>query len=195
MAGDHAPHSPIHLDSGAGTGPEGDFFADFVEKLRENMDPAETGTVLVVDDAKLMRDLVTEFIRKAAPLVNVVTAENGRDALGKLAWIRQTAHADPLLIITDLDMPEMDGWELVEELRKMYRAEGSEEGIPLIVMSSTDGEKRSFFRRRSLSDQKESYWPLIAVAKSTCLDPRHYDAIGNEGLVAWIDYFLRRDQS
>ena len=73
------------------------------------MESGESSTVLVVDDAKLMRGLVEEFILQAAPLTKVVTSENGKDAIGKLEWIRHTTGQDPMLIITDLDMPVMDG--------------------------------------------------------------------------------------
>ncbi|MBT3381053.1 MAG: response regulator [Lentisphaerae bacterium] len=167
-------------------------FSQFVATLKENMDSSDSNTVLVVDDAKLMRDLVSEFIVQAAPLVKVVTSEDGKDALGKLAWIRETTGRDPMLIITDLDMPVMDGWSFVEELRKEYRAKGADQGIPVIVLSSTDGEKRTLFRRKTVATTQRQYQPLVAVAKSTCIDPANYDAIGNKGLAAWIEYFLEK---
>ncbi len=187
-------------DSGNGAASEGMFeqdsqelFAAFVSKLKDDLDAAETGMVLVVDDSPLMRNLVGEFIKRAAPLVKIVTSEHGKDALGKLEWIRHTTGGDPLLIITDLDMPEMDGWTFIEELYKQYKAAGKDQGIPVIVLSSTDGEKRSLFSRKSVSGSRRAYRPLAAVAKATCMNPANYDAMGDKGLAAWIEYFLQHD--
>jgi CheY-like chemotaxis protein len=165
--------------------------ASFLSRLRESMDLSITKTVLVVEDAAMMRRLACDFITKAAPLIKVVEAENGQDALGKLAWIRHTTKRDPVLIITDLEMPGMDGWQLIEELQKDYLSRGQSQGIPLIVLSSTDGEKGFFIGKRTIKKGRCTYSPMVAVAKSTCINPRHYDSIGDKGLVSWIEYFLR----
>lgn len=165
--------------------------ASFLNRLRESMDLSITKTVLVVEDSAMMRRLACDFILKAAPLVRVVEAESGQDALGKLAWIRHTTKRDPILIITDLEMPGMDGWKLIEELQKDYESRGQSQGIPLIVLSSTDGEKGFFIGKRTIKKGRCTYSPMVAVAKSTCINPRHYDTIGDKGLVSWIEYFLR----
>jgi two-component system chemotaxis response regulator CheY len=65
--------------------------------------------VLVVDDSASMRQLVSYTIKTAGH--EVVVAENGKEALGKL----DTEKVD--MIITDLNMPEMDGIELIKNLR------------------------------------------------------------------------------
>lgn len=169
---------------------EMDSFDDFVQYLRENMEASQAQTVLVVEDSRMMRDLICKFISQAAPLVKIVRAENGKDALGKLAWIRETTQQDPMLIITDLEMPVMDGWQLIKVLQKNYEAQGHDHGIPLIVLSSTEGEKGFLFKR---SIRQCEYQPMAAVAKASCMNPRHYDAIGNKGLLSWIEYFLHAD--
>jgi two-component system, chemotaxis family, chemotaxis protein CheY len=68
-------------------------------------------TLLIVDDSASMRQLITFTIKEAGH--EVLLAENGRDALEKL----KSAKAD--MVITDLNMPEMDGITLITELRKM----------------------------------------------------------------------------
>ncbi len=67
------------------------------------------GTVLVVDDAASMRQLVTYVLQDAG--YEVMAAENGIDALGKLKGTTMG------LVVTDLNMPGMDGIELIKELR------------------------------------------------------------------------------
>ena len=58
-----------------------------------------------------MRQLVSFTIKDAG--YDVLVAENGKDALGKLGG----AKVD--MVITDLNMPEMDGIELIKKLRSM----------------------------------------------------------------------------
>ncbi len=66
---------------------------------------------LIVDDSASMRQLVSFTIKDAGH--DVFVAENGMDALGKL----NNGKVD--MVITDLNMPEMDGIELIKRLRAM----------------------------------------------------------------------------
>jgi CheY-like chemotaxis protein len=68
-------------------------------------------SVLVVDDVNDVTDMIGLFLRHAG--YQVVTAESASDAL-KLA----REHAFDL-VISDIGMPEMNGYELVERLRRM----------------------------------------------------------------------------
>jgi two-component system chemotaxis response regulator CheY len=66
---------------------------------------------LVVDDSASMRQLVSFTIKDAG--FDVVAAENGKDALAKIGGSKVD------MVITDLNMPEMDGIELIKKLRAM----------------------------------------------------------------------------
>lgn len=80
-------------------------------------------TILVVDDDKMILRLATEALRDYAEGFRVVTAQNGKQAL----QILKTSKTD--LVITDLKMPVMDGYELLSHMSKYYR------NIPVIVMT------------------------------------------------------------
>ncbi|NPA93044.1 MAG: response regulator transcription factor [Chloroflexi bacterium] len=82
-------------------------------------------TVLVVDDAKSLR----EFVRRNLDVrgYRVVTAVNGVDALEKFQ-----AH-DIDLVILDLIMPQMDGLEVIKQLRLISN-------VPIIVLSALGEE-------------------------------------------------------
>ena len=69
-------------------------------------------TALVVDDSPTMRQMVAFTLTNAG--FKVVEAEDGKDAVNKVA-------AEPKvdIVVTDLNMPEMDGISLIKELRKM----------------------------------------------------------------------------
>lgn len=66
--------------------------------------------VLVVDDSSTVRNEVSAFLRTAG--LDVVVAVDGRDGLSKLA-------ADPSikLVLSDVNMPNLDGLSMVEKIR------------------------------------------------------------------------------
>jgi CheY-like chemotaxis protein len=83
------------------------------------------GPILVVEDVPNILELLAVTLRfKGYP---VVTATNGQDALQKIAEER------PALVITDILMPKMDGFALVQHLRTNPKTQN----IPLIFLSAT----------------------------------------------------------
>ena len=78
--------------------------------------------VLVVDDSKVDRRLVCEFLRKESQWT-VEDAANGVEALARMK------DSAPDLVLTDLNMPEMDGLELVNALREHHP------GVPVILVT------------------------------------------------------------
>ncbi len=85
-------------------------------------------TVLVVDDSTAIRKFVMFALRSNG--LNVLTAQDGLDALETLA--RHSVD----LVITDLNMPKLDGFGLVRKLR----LEQNSERLPIIILSSLSGE-------------------------------------------------------
>jgi two-component system chemotaxis response regulator CheY len=81
--------------------------------------------VLVVEDSTTMRQLICLALKKIAGIV-LVEAHDGKDALTKLGEIT------PDLMLTDLNMPEMDGFSLIAELRK----KPAFEKLPVIVLTT-----------------------------------------------------------
>jgi response regulator RpfG family c-di-GMP phosphodiesterase len=83
------------------------------EKMSQHLDVAERkrhNKILVVDDNKLIREMLRHCFIKAG--LCVLTAENGRQALE----IAVDQHPD--VVVTDIEMPEMDGYALCERLRE-----------------------------------------------------------------------------
>jgi CheY-like chemotaxis protein len=79
--------------------------------------------VLVVDDDAGIRESLEEALTDAG--YEVVVAANGRQALGMLS-------PRPALMLIDLMMPELDGWELLDELGRS----ASLADIPVCVLSA-----------------------------------------------------------
>jgi two-component system, chemotaxis family, chemotaxis protein CheY len=76
------------------------------------LEEAMSKTALVVDDSPTMRQMVSFTLTNAG--FNVVEAEHGKDAVAKV-----TGGAKMDIVVSDLNMPEMDGISLIKELRKM----------------------------------------------------------------------------
>ena len=91
---------------------------------------AEQTLVMLVDDSKMVRVKSTRLL--AAHGFQVVTAVDGLDAL------RQLETCCPDLLITDVDMPEMDGFGLVSALRGSPRTQH----IPLVMITSAEDRHR-----------------------------------------------------
>lgn len=86
------------------------------------------GTILIVDDSVTMRALVRSALEDDQH--QVVEAADARAALTVL----DGAPAD--LVITDVNMPEIDGLTLVRTLRQRPR----ERFVPILVLTTEDGE-------------------------------------------------------
>ena len=76
--------------------------------------PVAVTRVLVVDDSVVVRRVVTRAFANEPAVEVVGTARNGRDALAKLEVLR------PDVVILDLDMPVMDGFETLAEIRRTH---------------------------------------------------------------------------
>lgn len=77
------------------------------------LDTNSQHTALVVDDSATIRSLITTLLQRH--LFSVVQAENGQQALEILA-----NNPNIQLVLTDYQMPEMDGFALVQHLRRKY---------------------------------------------------------------------------
>ncbi len=165
-------------------------YTQLLDSIKRRMDPG-SNTVIIVDDERAIRRRVARDIQKNDANIVIFEAGNGQEALDKLAEIRQTYKRDPLLMVVDLNMPVMDGWTLIATLKKDYESRGETQGIPIVVLSSTAGEK-GFVFKKSIHQGKSGYAPLVNIAKETCIDPTKYDAMGEKGLMAWLKYFMGR---
>lgn len=162
------------------------FLADFV-KAATNV-PVQW--VLIVDDEPSIRRMVARSMTAVDPALKVHEAENGQQALEVLQSVRISTGVDPVLIVTDLQMPVMDGWDFINHLWAECEKKGRASGIPIIVLSASSGEK-GFFSTKSVHGEKCLYTPLVAVAKEDCVKPLKYDSLGEKGLITWLKYFLR----
>lgn len=94
-------------------------------------------TVLVVDDSTSMRQLVSFALKDAG--FDVLAATDGKDAIGKLNGTRMA------MIITDLNMPNVNGIEFIKQVRQ---TEGYKY-TPIIMLTTESQESRKEEGRRA----------------------------------------------
>ncbi len=82
-------------------------------------------TILVVDDDSALRTLCRQALE---PIYRVVEAENGASAL------RQVFQHRPALVLLDVSMPVMDGWETCRRIREMT-------DVPVIMLTARDTDQ------------------------------------------------------
>ena len=92
--------------------------------------------VLTVDDSRMMREMLMMVLAEAG--FEVAQAEDGEDGLSVLS------RCAPDVIITDINMPKLDGFGFIERVRAsdVYRA------TPILVLS-TEGEPAKKLRARA----------------------------------------------
>jgi len=97
--------------------------------------------VLLVDDNRMVRELLQQAI---APFCSVQTSSAGADALEKLAG------DPPDLLISDYNMPEMNGRQLLEKIKGKPKTAS----VPIILLASKSDINESL---RNLQDQVEDF--------------------------------------
>lgn len=109
--------------------------------------------ILVVDDESRMRKLVGDFLTKSQ--YQVLEAENGEAALDIFF-----AENDIGLIILDVMMPKMDGWEVCREVRKISK-------VPIIMLTAKSDERDELLGFELGVDEyiSKPFSPKILVAR------------------------------
>ena len=83
--------------------------------------------VLMVDDESRMRKLVKDFLTKKG--FTVIEAGDGEEAVDKFFEVKDIA-----LIVLDVMMPKMDGWQVCREIRQYSK-------VPIIMLTAKSDEK------------------------------------------------------
>jgi CheY-like chemotaxis protein len=94
-------------------------------------------TLLVIEDAREHAILVRVAARRALPGLDVRVAGDGREGIAYLAgtppFQDRRSHPYPSLVILDLIMPEVDGYQVLEWIRE----ERGPETLPVVVLTSS----------------------------------------------------------
>ncbi|MDT3686092.1 MAG: response regulator [Pseudorhodoplanes sp.] len=128
-----------------------------VELVRRFTAQTEKDIVLVVDDDADVRSIVKTTVEKTG--LKTADAVNGQAALDWLA-----AHQSPSLILLDLMMPVMDGFEFLERVRK----NPATAHVPIVVLTAKDltEDERRLINERTLLVLTKGAQPLSSLGSA-----------------------------
>ena len=145
----------------------------FGEAIVGNVEPIESGHDLCVffaDDSMVARRKIAEVLDKMG--VKHIQANSGREAWDRLKTMADAAHStgaslpDQIqVILTDAEMPEMDGYVLTQNIKADHRFDG----IPIVMHSSLSSDANRAMGRRVGVDYYVSKFDSIVL--STTLRP------------------------
>lgn len=103
------------------------------------LDIRKNKTILVAEDSKLLRDLLLNTLHNAG-YANIVLTENGQEAWSKIEQL--AAGGEPIenkiqLVITDIEMPQMDGHHLTKRIKESEKTKH----LPVVIFSSLINEE------------------------------------------------------
>ncbi|MCR4813346.1 MAG: response regulator transcription factor [Lachnospiraceae bacterium] len=113
--------------------------------------------ILVVDDEERMRKLVRDFLTKSD--FEVLEAADGEEALNVFY-----ANSDIALILLDVMMPKMDGWDVCREIRKDSK-------VPIVMLTARSDEMDELLGFKLGVDEyiSKPFSPKILVARVEAL--------------------------
>ena len=120
--------------------------------------------ILVVDDESRMRKLVHDFLAKQGYMV--LEAENGEEAVDIFFTEKNIS-----LIILDVMMPKMDGWQVCREIRQYSK-------VPIIMLTAKSDERDELLGFELGVDEyiSKPFSPKILVARVEAILRRAYAA-------------------
>ncbi|PZX92098.1 response regulator [Flavobacterium aquariorum] len=99
-------------------------------------------TIWVVDDDPIYQIIVNKIIKKSELFLNVSSFKNGKEAIDALKNALENKEAFPNIILLDINMPIMDGWEFMDEI-VLIKSQINEPLQIYIVSSSIASEDKS----------------------------------------------------
>ena len=128
--------------------------------------------ILVVDDESRMLKLVKDFLTRAG--YQVLEAQDGEEAVDTFYSTKGIN-----LLVLDVMMPKMDGWEVVKEIRKVSK-------VPIIMLTAKDQEQDELLGFELGVDEyiSKPFSPKILVARVEAILRRTGQDAGNDVLSA-----------
>lgn len=130
-----------------------------LQKYRPRREHPTTGHILLVEDDSATREMTRRILEKDGWVVS--EASNGKEAL------HQVTQGQPHLILLDLMLPEMDGFQFLQQLRQVPGGLD----IPIIVLTAKD---LSLAERHHLMKYVEQIFQKGAYSSETLLQDVHH---------------------
>lgn len=129
--------------------------------------------IIVADDEKLIRNLVCDFLAKDGH--NALEAQNGAEAVELMQ-----KNQDVDLIIMDIMMPEMDGWEATAEIRKFSLVP-----IMLLTARSQDFDQIMGFESGADDYVTKPFSPVVLMKRVEAILRRNSGSQKSDSNIFW----------
>ena len=126
------------------------------------MDTSTRCPVLVVEDDEGLRDMMAQLLTLEG--FQTATVANGQEALAYLH-----TSSIPEVILLDLMMPVMDGWEF----RRHQQADPALAGVPVIVLSALDQARAAGVDAAAFLKKPLDFDRLLDLVRQYCQDGPH----------------------
>ena len=108
--------------------------------------------VLLVDDDKTTNVLNSLVIKQSKCAEEIITVKNGIEALKYLITPIDGEYPNPDLIILDINMPGMDGWEFMEEYSKLDPKCQAHVVVVMLTTSLSPDDREQSLKQNGLND-------------------------------------------
>jgi len=100
--------------------------------------------ICIIDDDKIYTFGIKKIIKKYIPHNNVISFENGKEALDSIQENYELNQELPDLILLDIEMPEMNGWEFLDEFEPLRSK--TDKRVDVFVISSRIKNEDKLFK-------------------------------------------------
>jgi DNA-binding response OmpR family regulator len=115
--------------------------------------------VLIVEDDEDLREMMAQLLTLEG--FETATAANGREAL---EYLHEHEAGRPDIILLDLMMPVMDGWEF----RRRQQADPTLAPVPVIILSALDYARASNLEATAFLKKPLDFDRLVSLVRSHC---------------------------
>jgi DNA-binding response OmpR family regulator len=136
--------------------------------------------VLIIEDVKEMADLISMYLRKEG--MEATICETGEDALAQFSKERFD------LVVLDINLPGMDGFEFLQRLRKSS-------AVPVMIVSARDADEDMILGLGIGADEfvTKPFSPKVLVARVRAVLRRTTDLKAEPNSIRFGEYFLDID--
>ncbi len=109
-------------------------------------------TIFIIDDDNMYQMLLSRTIRKINDQLIIVSFTNGEEALEHFGELFEQNSSLPDLVLVDINMPVLDGWQFLEDLEIVRPGYKNEIPVYLISTSLDENDKNKAMENKHIRD-------------------------------------------